>query len=187
MNDYLASSEFIDWQTPSVLSLARSLSCVNELETARACFLFVRDLIPHCCDISTSAIPLKASDVLSSRTGFCYAKSHLLAALLRANGIPTGLGYVRLVEPRTASGFALHGFNWILLNGFDWLRIDTRGNNGSVSTEFNPPMESLAYYPEKDEEYFVEGNFNKPLSAVIEAYKKAYDFESLLHGLPDIP
>jgi len=35
-------------------------------------------------------VTCKASDVLIYGTGYCYAKSHLLAALLRANAIPAG-------------------------------------------------------------------------------------------------
>jgi transglutaminase-like putative cysteine protease len=186
MKDYLASTEYIDWQTPSVLNVAHSQSCTKDVETARACFLYVRDEIPHCCDITTSAIPLSASQVLAAGTGFCYAKSHLLAALLRANGIPTGLGYVRLSEPRTASGFALHGFNWILLKGYNWFRIDARGNNGKVSTDFNPPIESLAYHPENEGEFILKENFTRPMASIIEAYKRATNFDKLLQGLPDV-
>jgi transglutaminase-like putative cysteine protease len=185
MTGHLESSDIIDWQTPSVLNLARALSGVNDIETARSCFLFVRDEVPHCCDLSTTAIPLKASDVLTGRTGFCYAKSHLLSALLRANGIPAGLGYVRLAESRAAHGFALHAFNWVLLNGYDWFRVDARGNNGKVSTVFNPPGESLAYYLEKEGEFFLKENFASPLDSVIAAYRKATNFEGLLGALPD--
>lgn len=183
---YLTSTDIIDWQTPSVLTLAESLREHTDTLTTANCFTFVRDEIPHCCDITTTAIPLTASEVLSARTGFCYAKSHLLAALLRANGIPSGFGYVRLVEPRTATGFALHGFNWVHLDEYGWLRIDARGNNGKVSSSFSPPDEVMAYYPEKDGEYFLERNFANPLHAVVKAYHQATDFESLLMGLPDI-
>lgn len=42
-------------------------------------------------DCKLSRITCIASDVLRHKTGYCYAKSHSLAALLRANGIPTGL------------------------------------------------------------------------------------------------
>lgn len=186
MDTYLESTDIIDWKSTSVMKRARSLSGVHNFDTAKNCFLYVREVIPHCCDISATAIPLKASEVLVLGTGLCYAKSHLLAALLRANGIPAGFGYVRLAEPRTASGFALHGFNWVFLKEHGWFRIDARGNNGKVSTGFRPPDEFLAYYPEHEGEFFFEENFTRPIAAVVEAYRSATNFESLLRGLPDV-
>ena len=54
--------------------------------TARACFEFVRDQIKHSRDYEMDPTTWKASDVLLHGTGYCYAKSHLLAAMLRANG-----------------------------------------------------------------------------------------------------
>lgn len=185
--NYLTSTDIIDWQTLTVHNLAESLRGHSDTLTTASCFTYVRDEIPHCCDITTTAIPLTASEVLSARTGFCYAKSHLLAALLRANGIPAGLGYIRLLEPRTASGYALHGFNWVHLDEHGWMRIDARGNNGKVSSSFSPSGEVLAYYPDKEGEYFIERNFSNPLHVVVKAYYNSTDFESLLMGLPDTP
>lgn len=44
-------------------------------------------------EVLAQAKALAASDVLKHRTGYCYSKNHLLAALLRVNKIPTGLCY----------------------------------------------------------------------------------------------
>ena len=47
-----------------------------------------------------------------AKEGICYAKSHLLAAILRANLFPTGFCYQRLVlDDKTDSRFVLHGLN----------------------------------------------------------------------------
>lgn len=93
MNAYLTSSQFIDWKTPSILEKAQSLAAnVSGLESiAEACFLFVRDEIKHSADFKLNPVTCAASDVLKHGTGYCFAKSHLLAALLRANDIPAGL------------------------------------------------------------------------------------------------
>ena len=90
MHKYLASSDVIDWQQPDVVRLARRLAhdAVDTTALTRRCFECVRDEIEHSVDFDRSEVTCRASDVLAARTGFCYAKSHLLAALLRANGIP---------------------------------------------------------------------------------------------------
>ena len=84
MNDYLKSTEIIDWQHPAVLKLAQELSTGTVLDTAQQCFEWVRDEIRHSFDFQLNPVTCQASEVLEKRTGFCYAKSHLLAALLRA-------------------------------------------------------------------------------------------------------
>ncbi len=95
MNKYLESTEYIDWKTPEVLTQAQQLSkgLSDPEDVARKCFEFVRDEIKHSWDYEMNPVTCKASDVLRYGTGFCYAKSHLLAALLRANSIPAGLCY----------------------------------------------------------------------------------------------
>jgi len=45
---------------------------------------------PRC---QRDVVTCSASEVLREGTGICFAKSHLLAALLRAVGIPAGLCY----------------------------------------------------------------------------------------------
>jgi len=72
-------------------------------------------------------VTLKASEVLENKTGFCYAKSHLLAAFLRANRIPSGLCYQRLSVYENGPPFCLHGLNAVFLPGIGWYRIDARG------------------------------------------------------------
>nr|WP_320193052.1 transglutaminase family protein [uncultured Desulfobacter sp.] len=66
--------------------------------------------------------------VLKYKTGYCYAKSHLLAALLRACNIPAGLCYQRLTIANNKAPFCLHGLNAVYLQRHGWYRIDSRGN-----------------------------------------------------------
>lgn len=98
MKKYLEPTEYIDWQEPNVMRQARLLSegLSKPEDIVKTCFEFVRDEIKHSWDFQLNPVTCKASDVLKHGTGYCYAKSHLLAALLRANDIPTGLCYQRL-------------------------------------------------------------------------------------------
>ncbi|GGT57854.1 hypothetical protein GCM10010207_66960 [Streptomyces atratus] len=56
----------------------------------------MHDAIPHSVDSGDMRVARCASDVLATRNGICHSKSHALAALLRAAGIPTALCYQRL-------------------------------------------------------------------------------------------
>src|SRR5690348_2317527 len=129
MKDYLASSEYIDWKHPAVTAKARDLArdCLSDEDIARRCFEFVRDDVKHSWDHRTNSVTCKASDVLIHGTGYCYAKSHLLAALLRANAVPAGLCYQRLQIEPGESACCLHGLNAVYLKRHGWYRVDPRG------------------------------------------------------------
>jgi len=107
----------------------------------------VRDVIHHSSDIRGTRVTCVASDVLSYREGLCYAKSHLLAALLRAQGIPAGFCYQRLLLGSTpAEGYVLHGLNAVYLSSeARWIRLDARGNKPGIQAEFSTEEERLAY------------------------------------------
>jgi len=98
MQKYLEETEIIDYNNKELYSLALHLSkgCKTDIEIAKNCFEYVRDEINHSGDYRADITTYKASDVLMHKTGWCYAKSHLLAGFLRANGIPTGFTYQRL-------------------------------------------------------------------------------------------
>src|SRR5262245_37511061 len=113
MEQFLRPTDVIDWTAPSIASLAAELRGRDVEATARNCFEFVRDEIQHSGDAQSGPATCVASEVLAHRTGYCYAKSHLLAALLRANGIPAGFCYQRLSIDDTGPPFSLHGFNAI--------------------------------------------------------------------------
>ena len=90
---YLGQSDVIDWHAANIKQLASRLAAGDSGRTAERCFQFVRDEIKHSADFQLDPVTCKASGVLAHGTGFCYAKSHLLCALLRANAIPAGLCY----------------------------------------------------------------------------------------------
>ena len=141
MKAYLEASEMIDWKHNSILRQAEVLAAGNKVETAKSCFEFVRDEIRHSWDFQLNPVTCKASDVLKYGTGYCYAKSHLLAALLRANGIPAGLCYQRLTISDDKPPFCLHGLNAVYLEEFGWYRVDARGNKPGVDAQYCPPVE----------------------------------------------
>jgi len=187
MNKYLESSEYINWQQQDVLAKALSLAegLKSEEQVARACFEFVRDEIKHSWDYQLNPVTCKASDVLKHGTGYCYAKSHLLAALLRANKIPTGLCYQRLTIGAVPP-FCLHGLNAVYLKGHGWYRIDARGNKEGVSAEFTPPMEQLAFPIVSEGEADLPEIWSEPLAVIVEALTKYSDFLEAANNLPDI-
>ena len=130
LSDYLRATDIVDHAHPAVAAKARALAAghATDAAIAEACFRFVRDAIRHSSDHQLNPVTSKASDVLAHATGYCFAKSHLLAALLRANAIPAGFCYQRLSFDDTGPPFILHGFNAVHLDGHGWYRIDPRGD-----------------------------------------------------------
>jgi transglutaminase-like putative cysteine protease len=187
MNHYLASTEYIDWQTPAVFAQAKLLAegVIGQLDIARKCFEFVRDNIKHSWDYQLNPVTCKASDVLKHGTGYCYAKSHLLAALLRANGIPAGLCYQRLTITHRSS-FCLHGLNAVFLESFGWYRIDARGNKEGVAAEFCPPIEKMAFPIVTQGEADLPEIWAEPLAVVIKALTEGKTFLEVANNLPDV-
>jgi transglutaminase-like putative cysteine protease len=189
MDEYLAASDVIDWQHPNVSVFARWLAdgTADAVDLARRCFEWVRDNIEHSGDFRRSAVTYRASEVLAARTGFCYAKSHLLAALLRANGIPAALCYQRLSIDGTGPPFCLHGLNAVHLPEHGWYRIDPRGNKPGVDARFTPPLERLAFSVALPGEANLPGLYAEPLAVVCEALRRFHSADELAANLPDVP
>jgi hypothetical protein len=153
---------------------------------ARRCFEFVRDEIRHSWDYRMNPVTCVASDVLLHGTGYCYSKSHLLAALLRANGIPAGLCYQRLTVGTDGPPFCLHGLNAVYLRNHDWYRIDPRGNNPGVDAGFCPPKEQLAFPILRKEERDLPEIWPEPLPVVVKALTELTTVQQVYENLPDI-
>ena len=188
MNQYLASTHYINWQHPDILSQAKLLAsgASNTTEIARNCFLFVRDEIKHSWDYQLNPVTCIASDVLKYATGYCYAKSHLLAALLRANRIPAGLCYQRLTITDTPP-FCLHGLNAVYLEEtLGWYRIDARGNKPGVSADFCPPREQLAFPIKTKGEADLPEIWAEPLAIIIDLLTRNTNYQAVADHLPDI-
>ena len=124
--------------------------------------------------------------MLEHKTGYCYAKSHLLAALLRGNGIPAGLCYQRLTIQNNKPPFSLHGLNAVYLQDYGWYRIDARGNKAGVKAEFCPPVEKLAFPIVTDGEANLPEVWLEPLPAVIEVLESSSNFQEVADNLPDV-
>lgn len=189
MQAYLASGKYIDFDHPLVAEQAAALArgYAEETVIARRCFEFVRDEIRHSWDFKQNPVTCRASEVLLHGTGYCYAKSHLLAALLRANRIPAGLCYQRLSVSGEGAPYCLHGLNAVFLQGYGWYRIDPRGNKAGVAADFCPPDEALAFPVLDQHERDLPEIWAEPLpliTAVLEGYS---DVAQVYANLPDVP
>lgn len=186
MQEFLQPSSIVNRLHPAVRSQAAELTVADDpIATAKACFEFVRDEIRHSRDFETDPATCLASDVLAHRTGYCYAKSHLLAALLRANHIPAGLCYQRLSVNDAGPPYCLHGFNAVYLPEHGWYRVDARGNKPGVAADFAPPIETLAFPLQSAEEIEFKNILAEPLACVVSVLQSAAGWRDVLARLPD--
>jgi transglutaminase-like putative cysteine protease len=188
MEEYLKVTDVIDWQHPQIIELSQQIASGHQTSTAiaKASFEWVRDEIFHSVDHQRNPVTCRASDVLKHKTGYCYAKSHLLAALLRANQIPAGFCYQRLSIDDQGAPYSLHGFNAIHLPEIGWYRVDARGNKAGVNAQFSPPQEQLAYQIRLPEEADFQIIFAEPIQPVIKALQAQTKWDEMHRNLPDI-
>lgn len=147
---YLVSTESIDYnhsliQTKMVDLKEKSNSPLDYIKRA---YEYVRDEIPHSWDIRSEIVSRKASDVIGNKTGICWTKSCLLAALLRASGIPSGISYQLLTraDEDDSEGYIIHALNTVYIKELDkWIRLDARGNKENVHAQFSIDEERLAF------------------------------------------
>lgn len=189
MNEFLKPGNYVDSDHPEVVKMALALSSGfdDQVEIAKACFEFVRDKIKHSWDYQLNPVTCRASDVLKYGTGYCYAKSHLLAALLRANQIPAGLCYQRLTIAHDTLPFCLHGLNAVFLKPYGWYRVDARGNKLGVSADFCPPTEKLAFPILTEGEADLPEIYAAPMQVVVEVLERYDDYLQVSNNLPDMP
>ncbi|MDB9528446.1 transglutaminase family protein [Oscillatoria sp. CS-180] len=185
---YLQTDPMIDWQHPEIMRLAEQLAAKGNtpIGIAKVCFEWVRDEIYHSSDYQMNPVTCRASDVLKHRTGYCFAKSHLLAALLRANQIPAGFCYQRLSIHDDGAPYSLHGFNAIYLPDIGWYRLDARGNKAGINAQFNPPEEQLAYSTQLPGEVDFSAILPRPLAVVVSALQSCNNWNDMLLNLPDV-
>ena len=146
---YLQCSDIIDFDNVLVAKLADKLYSESNGETdfVRKSFEYVRDRISHSADIGADEVTCTASQVLKAGHGICFAKSHLLAAILRSKRIPTGFCYQKLVldDDADVPELIYHGLNGVFLKEYDkWIRLDARGNKEGVNAQFGIDTEQLA-------------------------------------------
>lgn len=184
---YLAATEIVDFNAANISALAQKLAALHTEppDFARGAFAFVRDNIRHSADsVRPLTVTCKASAVLAHGEGICYAKSHLLAALLRFYGIPCGFCYQILRQDADSDKLCLHGLNAVFING-RWSRLDARGNKPGVNAQFNLDEEQLAFAvdPAKGERD-IAVVFAEPAATVVSALAKSASFAELWVNLP---
>lgn len=191
MEDYLKATKYMDYKSSKVSSLAKELvcNCATDTEKIQAIYLYVRDNIKHSWDIQSSQVSVTASDVLIVGHGICYAKSNLLAALLRSHGIPTGFCYQRLTLGDTPdTGYCIHALNAVYLKDLKkWLRLDARGNKEGVDAQFSIEGEKVAFPIRKEfDEIDYKDIYSEPLEITMKVLENSTDaIYMMLHSLPE--
>lgn len=146
----MCATKYIDFDNPIVKEKVKELrhETIHSIDYMKRAYLFVRDEIPHTWDIQKTIVSKKASDVLRNKTGICWTKSCLLAALLRGNGIPAGISYQKLTraDEDASEGYIIHALNTVYISELNrWIRMDARGNKENVRAEFSVEQERLAF------------------------------------------
>lgn len=189
LSEYLVFDAIVDWQTPAVRQKALELTALlsDEVSRARCLYEWVRDRISHSDDAGLEIVTCTASEVLHHGTGICFAKSHLLAALLRAVNIPAGFCYQVLRLDRAVDDeTVLHGFNALYLATLDkWVRVDARGNTKWIDAQFSIKKEQLAFVMDPiADEFIYETIFAAPVSSVVNRLKMYKTRSELWLDLP---
>jgi transglutaminase-like putative cysteine protease len=189
MTEFLQPTLVIDCHHPQIIAAAREIAgdASNDEQVARRLFLWVRDQVRHSSDCQIPTVTCAASEVLQHRVGFCFAKGHLLAALLRARAIPAALCYQRLLLNSDGHTYCLHGMVSVHLRRHGWYRIDPRGNRPGIETDFSPPVERLAFTPRHPGELDVPGRYPDALPNVVSVLQKCATADEVVRNLPDIP
>ena len=179
IDEYLKEDDVIDYSNKIITQLADALyqESDSEVEYIKKAYEFVRDNVSHSADINEDILTCSASEVLKVGHGICFAKSHLLAALLRYKSIPTGFCYQKLIlDDETAPVLIYHGLNGVYISEYKkWIRIDARGNKEGVNAQFSLDEEHLAFpiRAEKGEEdgFIIYPNPDKKVLERLKNYK----------------
>jgi len=129
---YLRPTYYIDYTSPLVAQISKKIRASHPHERAKAVFDFVRDkIIYNPYSPFYLAEHYQASRTLERGEGFCTQKAVLLAALVRAQGIPARLVFAdirnHLVPPKLwammkTNLFAFHGYNELYIDG-RWIKV----------------------------------------------------------------
>lgn len=194
---YRSPTAFIDSDSPDVVRFAREVAGdeTTRIGTAKKLYYAVRDGIrydPYRIDLTLHA--MKASSVLGRKFGFCVSKAVLLAAVARAEGIPSRLGFAdvknhlateRLRKMMKTDLFVFHGYTELFLEG-QWVKA-TPAFNRSLCERFDvSPLEfdgkqdsvfhEFSRLGHRHMEYVHDhGQFSDlPFEEMVEAFKSHY-------------
>ncbi|MDE6690885.1 MAG: transglutaminase-like domain-containing protein [Clostridia bacterium] len=188
IDEYLKQDEVIDFQK-NIRELADKLynSADNELEFIKKAYEFVRDKISHSADINEDLITCSASEVLKAGHGICFAKSHLLAAILRCKSVPAGFCYQKIIlDDETAPVLVYHGLNGVYIKDYEkWIRLDARGNKNGINAQFSIETEQLAFQIRADmgeQDCFIV--YPQPDRNVVNILRKSKTRTKLWNNLP---
>lgn len=192
LKSYLKSSDIIDFGyliSREITDLCYEIITYSkdELDYIKNAYEYVRDKISHSADIIGKEVTCKASEVLRAKEGICFAKSHLLAAILRCNLIPTGFCYQKLIlDNKYTPYLILHGLNAVYIEKYNkWIRLDARGNKKGINAQFSINNEKLAFAVDTDRgEEDIPIIFSNPDKNVISALTNNKSFEMLWSNLP---
>ncbi|MCC7400218.1 MAG: transglutaminase family protein [Chitinophagaceae bacterium] len=190
LEDYLKEiPPVILFHTPAIQEKIREIESMasGKKERAKIAFEIARDEIHHSFDTQEKLVTINAEDVLRNKEGICFAKSHLLATLLRGMGIPAGFCYQRVLRKGTVeSGYALHGLNAVYLEESGWFRVDPRGNKPGIDSRFSIEEEKLAY-PIRTElgEVDYPNVFTAPLPSVLTSMHESCNTQELFYKRPE--
>ena len=149
---YLKPARFVDSDSKQVIEFAKTSvgNSKNPIKQGIELYYTVRDGIKYDpYHLSFEPDTLKASSVISRRYGFCVEKAVALAALARAVGIPSRIGFAnvrnhlttnRLKEIMRSDIFVFHGYAELFLED-KWVKA-TPAFNASICKLFNvKPLE----------------------------------------------
>lgn len=133
--DFLGATDVIDSDSTTIRLLADDIAgdAVDEPSKVKAIFDWVRDEIRYDMGpVLVDRMDWTASVTAHRGYGFCQQKAVLLAALLRARGIPAGIAIESLLDHKIPPHFAeymggqeipVHGYTTVFVDGL-WQRID---------------------------------------------------------------
>ncbi len=185
LNNYLTETDYIDFSSDNIRSLSEKLfpDILDNGKKIENAYRFVEKEIPHSSDIGADILTFKASDVLKNKTGICYAKSNLFAALLRGQGIPAGFcyQYLTLNDDNADDGYGVHCYNAVYYGGH-FIKLDTRGNRQAVFSLTEPKLA----FPVRKElgEYDIPGIFAYQDSDVIKTFARYKTRKEFFAGIP---
>ena len=168
-NIYLQSAEYINSDSPEVISFAKRNigNSTNPIEKAVKLYYAIRDGFqynPH--DVDLSAEAMKASSLLKRDYGYCIEKACLLAACARAVGIPSRLAFAKvrnhigtekLEKALKTDVLVFHGFTEMFIEG-KWVKA-TPAFNKTLCDKLNvEPLEFDGMHDSIFQTYNKEGN-----------------------------